>query len=164
MSRGIKLVRWPVEASVRNSCKKAGIPCLLVLEAGARPPVCVDPSEDWIRAPASRQDVDARIQALIQRAYGKKVPALDSTGVLYFGTKSVAISSTQTELMEQFVAHYGELVYRAELEQQVIKQYGNLSRNALDLQIMRLRRRIAAIGLSIQTVWGRGYILEALTD
>lgn len=163
LSKGVKLTRWPIEADVRNDCRRAGIPRLLVVEAGKDAPVCADPTEDWIRAPASRGDVEARIQALVQRAYGQKVPSVDSTGVLCFGMNSVAISSTQVGIMELFVAHYGEVVYRAELVQQVVKATGKISRNALDLQIMRLRRRIVAVGLSIRTVWGRGYILEAAT-
>ncbi|MER7224914.1 winged helix-turn-helix domain-containing protein [Streptomyces rubradiris] len=133
------------------------------MEAGNDAPVCVDPTEDWIRAPAPRGDVEARIQALAQRAYGRQTPTLDATGILYFGTDSVAISDTQMGIMEHFVAHYGEVVYRSELEQQVSKATGKITRNALDLQIMRLRRRIASVGLSICTVWGRGYILEAAT-
>lgn len=134
-----------------------------MVEAGNDAPVCVDPREDWIRAPAPRGDVEARIQALAQRAYGRKTPALDSTGILCFGTDSVAISNTQIGMMEHFVAHYGEVVYRSELEQRLAKDTGKITRNALDLQIMRLRRRIASVGLSIRTVWGRGYILEAAT-
>ncbi|MFE1199504.1 winged helix-turn-helix domain-containing protein [Streptomyces olivaceoviridis] len=163
MSKGVKLIRWPVEAETRNYCRRAGIPRLLVVEAGNEAPVCVDPTEDWIRASAPRGDVEARIQALAQRAYGQQTPTVDSTGILYFGTDSVAISSTQIGIMEHFVAHYGEVVYRSELEQHVAKATGKISRNALDLQIMRLRRRIVSVGLSIRTVWGRGYILEAAT-
>lgn len=163
MSKGVKLIRWPIEADTRNNCRKEGIPRLLVVEAGHDAPVCADPTEDWIRAPAPRGDVEARIQALTQRVYGRTVPTVDSTGILYFGTESVAISDTQMGIMEQLVAHYGEVVYRAELERQVVKVAGKISRNALDLQIMRLRRRIATVGLSLQTVWGRGYILEADT-
>ncbi|OKI03911.1 hypothetical protein AMK13_24265 [Streptomyces sp. CB02056] len=150
-----------MEADKRNHCRKAGIPCLLVVEAGNDAPVCVDPGEDWIRSPAPRGDVEARIQALSQRVYGRRVPTVDSTGVLCFGGNSVAISTTQVGIMEELVAHYGEVVYRAELEQQVVRATGAISRNALDLQIMRLRRRISEVGLCIRTVWGRGYILEA---
>ena len=36
------------------------------------------------------------------------------------------------------------------------------NRNALDLRILRLRRRLAAMGLRIVTVWGKGYILEVV--
>jgi DNA-binding response OmpR family regulator len=34
-------------------------------------------------------------------------------------------------------------------------------RNALDVHILRLRRRIDALGLSVRTVRSRGYLLES---
>jgi DNA-binding response OmpR family regulator len=156
----VRFVRWPAEADIRGRCKREGIPCLLVVEAGASPPICTDVSEDWIRTPASRQDVEARVQAIYQRTSGRSIPTIDSTGVLHFGNKSIAISATQAELMEEFIAHFEEIVYRAELEQQLAKCVPHPTRKALDLHIMRLRRRISTIDLSIKTVWGRGYMLE----
>ena len=50
---------------------------------------------------------------------------------------------------------------REELRAQVSAGDQPASRNALDLHIKRLRRRIQPLGLSIRTAWGRGYILEA---
>jgi DNA-binding response OmpR family regulator len=34
------------------------------------------------------------------------------------------------------------------------------SRNALDVRILRLRRRVADLGLAVRTVRHRGYLLE----
>jgi DNA-binding response OmpR family regulator len=81
-------------------------------------------------------------------------------GVLHFGKKSVAISGTQVGLMEQFITYFGEVICRVELEQCVAARRRTITRNALDLHIMRLRRRIVVVGLGIRTVWGRGYVLE----
>jgi DNA-binding response OmpR family regulator len=38
---------------------------------------------------------------------------------------------------------------------------GAPGRNALDVHVLRLRRRIDGIGLAIKTVRSRGYLLEA---
>jgi hypothetical protein len=38
---------------------------------------------------------------------------------------------------------------------------GAPGRNALDVHMLRLRRRIAPLGLAIRTVRSRGYLLEA---
>ena len=35
------------------------------------------------------------------------------------------------------------------------------TRNALDVHVLRLRRRIAPLGLEIRTVRARGYLLQA---
>ena len=158
--RRIKFVRWPAEADMRNDCGRKGVPCLLVVERGARPPICTSASEDWIRAPASREDVEARVQALHQRTYGRGTPAIDSSGALCFGNKTIIVSNVQAELMEHFIAHYGEVVYRSELAELLARQAPTPTRNSLDLHIMRLRRRISIVGLCIRTARGRGYLLE----
>jgi DNA-binding response OmpR family regulator len=38
---------------------------------------------------------------------------------------------------------------------------GAPGRNALDVHVLRLRRRLALVGLAIRTVRSRGYLLEA---
>lgn len=158
--RHVKFIRWPADASIRDRYKREGIPCLLVVDPGASPPNCLDLSEDWIRAPAPQQDVEARVRAIHQRIGRHKVPVIDPTGVLHFDNKSITISYTQAELMKLLVSHFGEVLYRAELERQLAECAPTPTRNALDLHIMRLRRRISAVSLGIRTVWGRGYMLE----
>ncbi|MGW0609456.1 helix-turn-helix domain-containing protein [Streptomyces sp. NPDC002788] len=131
-----------------------------MVEAGARPPVCNDPFEDWVRAPISRDDLDARVRALQNRLDSRQTPTLDSAGTLTFGSHSITISNVQTELMELLIEHFGEVVYRHELSQRLAERVQRPTRNSLDLHIMRLRRRLSATDLVIRTAWGRGYALE----
>lgn len=154
-------VRWPSEAVLRSYYRSKGIPCLLVVEAGAQAPVCTGLNEDWVRVPIARQDVESRVEALRQRTYGHSTPVIDPAGVLHFGKRSIALSSVQGHLVEQFVEHYGEVVYRAELNQRLAELVPNPTRNSLDLHIMRIRRRIGAVNLRIRTVRGCGYLLES---
>lgn len=127
------------------------------------PPVCTDLNEDWVRAPISRQDIEARVRALRQRSNARRTPVLDASGVLHFDSRSITISSTQAELLDQFVSHYRNVVYRSELEQRLTSHIRSTTRNSLDLHIMRIRRRIAPVDLRIRTVRGRGYLLEPMS-
>jgi two-component system, OmpR family, response regulator len=156
-------VRWPAQTDLRNQFKREGIPRLLVVEGGARPPICNDPFEDWVRAPISRDDLEARVKALQKRLDSRQTPRLDSTGMLCFGPHSITISKSQTELMELLIEHFGEVVYRHELAQRLAERVPRPTRNSLDLHIMRLRRRVSSIDLVIRTAWGRGYVLETAT-
>ncbi|MEX2971732.1 helix-turn-helix domain-containing protein [Streptomyces sp. C184] len=124
----------------------------------------VGPREDWVRAPISRLDLTARVTALKHRAYGRETPALDAAGTLIFGTQSVTISSTHADIMELLVTRFGEVVHRSELMERLVRRTPYPTRNALDLHIMRLRRRLAPVGLAIRTAWGRGYLLETSTE
>lgn len=154
-------VRWPAQADLRSRCRKEGVPRLLVVEAGAEPPVSTDPVEDWVRPPVSRDDLDARVSALQNRFDDRRLPTLDPAGTLSFGRQSVNISTTQTELMKLLIERFGEVVYRNEFVHHLGPQMSTLTRNSLDLHIMRLRRRLVSIDLSIRTVWGQGYMLES---
>lgn len=70
------------------------------------------------------------------------------------------MSSTHLELMDLFVERFGQVVYRWELMAILTKRDSTSTRNALDLHIMRMRKRIAPLDLDIVTAWGRGYALE----
>ncbi|MEU9250570.1 helix-turn-helix domain-containing protein [Streptomyces sp. NPDC048270] len=136
------------------------MPRLLVVEAGAQPPISSDPVEDWVRPPVSRDDLEARVAVLQNRFDSNRVPTIDSTGTLCFGHHSITLSTTQTELMRLLVDRFGDVVHRTEFVERFALRALTLNRNSLDLHIMRLRRRLLPVGLSIRTVWGRGYMLE----
>lgn len=156
----VKFVRWPSESLLRNYYKSRGMPCLLVVETGAQAPICTGPNEDWIRVPVSREDVESRVEALQRRMYTQTTPVIDSAGVLHYGERSIALSKVQVHLMDQFIEHYGEVVYRSELVQCLTEIVRSSTRNSLDLHVMRIRRRISPVGLQISTVRGSGYLLE----
>ncbi|MBL1097917.1 winged helix-turn-helix domain-containing protein [Streptomyces coffeae] len=120
----------------------------------------IDPVEDWVRPPISRDDLEARVRALQNRFNSRRIPTLDSAGNLRFGRHSITISTTQTELMKLLIERFDEVVYRNEFVHCLASRMPTLTRNSLDLHIMRLRRRLLPIDLSIRTVWGRGYMLE----
>lgn len=157
----VKLVRWPAQADLRDLYLEAGVPCLLVVEGGATPPVCLDTKEDWVRAPISRHDLNARLNGLRARADVDRAPRLDESGMLHFRDRSTPISATQTDLLRLFVSRFGKVVSRDALRRRLYAEERRSStRNSLDLHIMRLRRRIQPVGLAIRTVWGSGYALE----
>jgi DNA-binding winged helix-turn-helix (wHTH) protein len=135
---------------------------LLVVEGGVPAPVCSDIREDWVRTPVSDDDLRARIAALRARADAHRLPHVDPHGMLRFGGRSTTVSRTETDLLECLVRQFGTLVPRATLRECLPERPGGVSRNALDLHIMRVRRRIQPLGLAIRTVWGRGYVLEPM--
>ncbi len=47
----VVLLRWPLERVRRDELARADRPRLLLVEAGAAPPVVDSPLEDWIRLP-----------------------------------------------------------------------------------------------------------------
>lgn len=154
----VVFLRWPAQSHERTRLRETGVPVLMVVEGSAIPPTDMALSEDWVRQPIPRCDIDARISTLLCRTTDA-VPTLDATGVLYYQNESVPMSNAQVAMMQCFLTDFNRVVRREELQEALASIDLGLSNNALDLHILRLRKRIARINLKLQTVWGRGYIL-----
>ncbi|MFI6504849.1 helix-turn-helix domain-containing protein [Nonomuraea typhae] len=147
---------------MREFHRSVGTPRLLIVEGQASAPVCSDIYEDWVRAPVSKEDLHARIAALRARAEVFALPEIDPGGILRYHGSQVTLSPTETDLASELVAGFGCIVGRNELAECLPEGSQKSKRNALDLHIMRLRRRLGQAGLTIRNVWGRGYMLERL--
>jgi DNA-binding response OmpR family regulator len=161
----VVLVRWPDERERREELRRTGRPRLLLLDDGSPAPTTVDTLEDWIRLPADELDVRARVQALELRAMGTgvSVPSLDEDGVLRVDGSWVALPPVESRLTAALLDRYGAVVSRDALAKAGWPD-GAPGRNALDVHVLRLRRRLDPLGLVIRTVRSRGYVLEAASD
>jgi len=117
--------------------------------------------EDWIRVPAIDRDVQARLEALALRSsrHTTTVPDLDIDGVIRFADGWVPLPPVEARLTRALVDRFAAVVSRDALARSGWPE-GAPGRNALDVHVLRLRRRLAPIGLSIRTVRSRGYLLE----
>lgn len=160
----VVLVRWPDERERREELRRTGRPRLLLLDDGFPAPMPVDVLEDWIRLPADEADLHARITSLEQRARGaegpSEPPTLDDDGLLRLDGRWVALPPVEARLTAALLSRWGAVVSRDALFRAGWPE-GAPGRNALDVHVLRLRRRVEPIGLVIRTVRLRGYVLEA---
>jgi DNA-binding response OmpR family regulator len=159
----VVLVRWPHERERRDELAAGGEPRLLLVEAGAEPPVPEDILEDWIRVPADEADLQLRIEGIRRRsgAQTAKIPDLDPDGLLRLDGQWVSLPPVEARLMGALLERFGAVVSREQLAKSGWPR-GAPGRNALDVHMLRLRRRIDPVGLAIKTVRSRGYLLEAV--
>ncbi len=159
----VALLRWPTETARRDSLAASGAPRLLLVEPGAEPPLPVDCLEDWMRLPAPEDDVRARTAGLELRSreHNHVVPELDGHGVLRLGAGWVPLPPVEARLTAALIARFGGVVSRDSLARAGWPR-GAPGRNALDVHVLRLRRRLGPLGLVIRTVRSRGYLLEAV--
>ncbi len=155
------MLRWPDEADKRDELAAVRVPRLLVVADGSPPPVTVDCLEDWVRHDIGADDLQARITAVERRAaaHCEKAPVLDDDGVLRFGSAWVSLPPVEARLAAVLVERFGAVVGRDALSGAGWPS-GTSGRNALDVHILRLRRRLAPAGLVIRTVRSRGYLME----
>ncbi len=157
----VVVVRWPREEERRDLLAEAGAPRLLLVEDGQHPPASEDCLEDWVRVPAAEEDVQARLAALAVRVrkHAADVPELDGDGVLRFAARWVALPPLEARVATALLDRFGAVASRSALARAGWPQ-GAPARNALDVQVTRLRRRLAPLDLVIRTVRSRGYLLE----
>ncbi|MFE7114608.1 winged helix-turn-helix domain-containing protein [Streptomyces sp. NPDC057654] len=133
------------------------------MEGDAEAPLSSDPYEDWVRPPVPRGDLELRKAALLSRKAQESSPVLDPGGLLTFGFRSVCLTRTQAWLMDFLIGRLGEVTGREELYEHLGTRTDRPpTRNSFDLHMMRLRQRIEEVHLTLDTVWGRGYVLQSL--
>lgn len=165
-SMDVEVLRWPKERTRRASLRDVGCPRILLVDPVSNPPVCTDPLEDWAYADANPVEIDVRTQSIRLRAeaaLGRTVapppPDLDSNGVLRVGSSWVALPPLEARLAVSLLEEPGAVVSRDALTLAGWPD-GTSDRNSLDVHIMRLRRRIAPLGVTLRTVRSRGYALQ----
>jgi two-component system, OmpR family, response regulator len=157
----VVLVRWPSERDRLTSLRAAGAPRLLVVEPAAEPPPSPDPLEDWVRVDADPGDVQFRVATLARRAdNGGSPPSVDDDGLLHHRAGWVALSPLEATIARALIDRYGAVVGRDALSRRAWPG-GAPTRNALDVQMVRFRRRVAPLDLEVRTVRSRGYLLQA---
>ena len=113
--------------------------------------------------PADDVDVDARLDGLRRRSQARvaRRPALDADGVLRLADRWVSLPPVEARLTTALLDRYGAVVSRDTLGRAGWPA-GAPGRNALDVHVLRLRRRLTPLDLAIRTVRSRGYLLEGV--
>lgn len=156
----VALVHWPAEQERREELRRWGQPRLLLVERGV-PPIPADELEDWIRLPADDIDLHVRVEGLRRRTgdSGGSTPLLDDDGVLRVGDRWVSLPPVEARLTAALIDRFGGVVSRDALARSGWPG-ASPGRNALDVHVLRLRRRLSPLRLAIRTVRSRGYLLE----
>ena len=161
MDIDVVLVLWPDHASDLARLASSGVPRLLLVAPQASPPEDGDCLQDWIRLPADDQDVRARVVGLEHRAAKHRAPVMVSEdGQLSYRGQSTWLSPTVRLLFQALADRFGSAVPLDTLIHQVWPS-DPPSSSSIRVQIFRLRRSIAPLGLEVRNVQGKGYVLTA---
>lgn len=157
----VAVVRWPDEAAARTLLAEAGRPRLLLVAAGTEAPALLDELEDWLRDPVDPAELVARSAALHERAVAQHLlPRLDDDGLLHHRGRWVAIPTAQLPMVRLLVERFGRLVRTDELVDAYVAAGGTGNRSSLRTAIMRVRGRVAEVGLMVEVARQRGVVLD----
>jgi len=127
-------------------------------------------ADDYMAKPFALQELEARARALTRRGLGtassviKHGPlSFDATGrVAYLNDQMLELSARELSLLEVLLQRSGRLVSKDQLVERLCEWGEEVSNNAIEVYIHRLRKKIEQGPVRIATVRGLGYCLEKI--
>jgi two-component system, OmpR family, response regulator len=127
-------------------------------------------ADDYMAKPFSLQELEARVRALTRRGMGSSSNIIKHGPLLYDQTGRVAtidgrmidLSARELGLLEVLLQRAGRLVSKDQLVERLCEWGEEVSTNAIEVYIHRLRKKIEKGPIRIATVRGLGYCLEKI--
>jgi len=126
-------------------------------------------ADDYLRKPFAPAELEARIRALGRRRGGDPTPALvvgalvldRSRGEARVGERALDLRRREWAVLDSLATRAGQIVPREMLQSEVFGYDEPVGPNAIEVNITRLRGKLAPDGPAIRTVRGVGYMLDA---
>jgi two-component system OmpR family response regulator len=129
-------------------------------------------ADDYMAKPFELKELEARVRALTRRGTGgaasiwKHGPLhFDQVGrMAYINDEMLELSAREIGLLEILLHRTGRLVSKEQFVDHLCEWGDEVSHNAIEVYIHRLRKKIEVNGIRIATVRGLGYCLEKYID
>src|SRR5690606_30309256 len=125
-------------------------------------------ADDYMAKPFALTELEARVRALTRRSAGTgttilryKNPSFDLNGrIAHINDLPLELSARETSLLEIFLSRCGRMMSKNQLVDLLCQWGEEVTPNAIEVYIHRLRKKIEPSGARIVTVRGLGYCLE----
>lgn len=129
-------------------------------------------ADDYMAKPFSLQELEARVRALTRRGMGGSSSTIKHGPLVYdqagrvatIDGKMVELSARELGLLEVLLQRAGRLVSKDQLVERLCEWGEEVSNNAIEVYIHRLRKKIERDPIRIATVRGLGYCLEKIPN
>lgn len=129
-------------------------------------------ADDFIAKPFDQSLLTAKMQAMLRRAYDftSSAPILEHRGAildlgdstLRYRNETLSLSKNEFRILRTLMENKGTVVSRERLMERLWETDSFVDENTLTVNVGRLRRRLASVGLAdlIITKFGVGYCIE----
>ena len=127
-------------------------------------------ADDYLAKPFELAELEARVRALIRRGVSGGSAKI-SFGDLVFDTTSkqcmangvvLVLSAREVALLELLMLKATKVVSKAKILEHLCSWDEELSENAVEVNVSRLRKKLNVFGIEIRTIRGLGYLLAKL--
>jgi two-component system OmpR family response regulator len=124
--------------------------------------------DDYVAKPFEMSELMARVRALIRRSQARSGPKLEHGALVldsvarraYLSGEPLELAAREWAVLEVLLARPGRIVSKDSIIQAVVGWGDELSANAIEVYVSRLRAKLEPAGVHIRTVRGFGYLLE----
>jgi two-component system OmpR family response regulator len=129
-------------------------------------------ADDYLVKPFSLRELDARVRALLRRAAGQSQSMINhgelrfdtSARTAYMGDAIIELSVREVGLLEIFLSRIGRVVSKDVIIDLLFEWGEDVTSNAVEVYIHRLRKKLEPAGVHIRTIRGVGYCLDPASD
>ena len=126
-------------------------------------------ADDYLAKPFETDELLARLRAVMRRYHGNSSSLVRlgrvsfdlATRELKHQETRIALSPRETALIELLLTSPGKAVPKSRIISAMSSWEADFSANAVEIYVLKLRRKLAGTGLQILTTRGVGYTLEA---
>lgn len=123
-------------------------------------------ADDWLSAPASPEEVIARLRAVFRRSHALTDVVLRHEDVIFdpatrtatYRGIPVKLTAREMTILELLLLHHPRVLTRRYLEDQLCTWHRDICSNLIEVHVSNLRRKLDRD--IIQTVRGQGYCLR----
>ena len=129
-------------------------------------------ADDYMVKPVALVELEARVRALIRRGQGAPETVitlgrlqLDTIGKrAWLGGQALELTAREWAALEFLAGRVNRIVSKEQISQALYRWDDEITPNAIEKFISRLRTKLEPAGINIRTVRGLGYFLEKPAD
>ncbi|MEP2978460.1 MAG: response regulator transcription factor [Lentilitoribacter sp.] len=127
-------------------------------------------ADDYMSKPFEWSELEARIRALLRRSQAVKTSQLEfgkisldlKTNQVFASENSIELPARETNVLRELLIANGRILSKSRLIETLSSFDEDISENAIEQYISRLRKRLVTHGLTIKAARGLGYYLQML--
>lgn len=125
-------------------------------------------ADDYITKPFDHAELEARCRAVLRRKTGISQTTVGIGGIVFdpvagyltVGAETVSLRNRELRLLELFLSAPGKIFSKQKLTDRLFSYDDDVSENAIEVYVGRLRKHLEASQLRITTLRGMGYRLD----